>query len=347
MRTSIVVALAVALSACNTVSYYAQSVSGQLHLMLSREPIDKLLTYSALDKGTKHRLRQAQAIRAFASRVLALPDNDSYRSYVQLQRPFVVWSLFATSAFSLVPRQWCFPIAGCVPYRGYFSRAAAQAFAQALRAQHNDVFVGGVTAYSTLGWFDDPLLSTMLRQGEIATASIIFHELAHQVVYVPGDTPFNEAFATTVENAGVRRWLKKQKTQHDLRAYKVTWQRQQNFFDLIEKTRARLTQLYHSGADHRRMHAAKHAIFRAMRMDYRRLKRRWKEFRGYDVWFKEPINNAKLTAVTVYRTLAPDFARLLAACNGDFVRFYRAVAALGALGARARRDQLASASSCS
>jgi predicted aminopeptidase len=347
MRVLIAIGLAVALSACSTVSYYAQSVSGQLRLMSSREPIERLLANPALDDGTKRRLRQAQAIRNFASRALALPDNDSYRSYVQLQRPFVVWSLFATPEFSLVPRQWCFPIAGCVPYRGYFIQATAQAFAQALRAQGDDVFVGGVAAYSTLGWFNDPLLSTMLRRGETATAAIIFHELAHQAVYVPGDTPFNEAFATAVENAGVRRWLEAQGRQDDLRAYEVAWQRRQDFHDLIEKTRARLAQLYQSGINRQRMRSAKHAILRAMRTDYRMLKRRWNGFRGYDIWFEEPINNAKLTAVAVYRTLVPDFERLLAACNGGFARFYREVAALAALGARSRRDRLTSASSCS
>jgi predicted aminopeptidase len=347
MRALIVIGLAVAVSACSTVSYYAHSISNQLHLLSSREPIERLLVDPALDESIKRRLRQTQAIRDFASRALALPDNDSYRSYVQLQRPYVAWSLFATPEFSVVSRQWCFPIAGCVPYRGYFNQAAAQAFAQALRAQGDDVFVGGVTAYSTLGWFDDPLLSTMLRQGETGTASIIFHELAHQAVYVAGDAPFNEAFATAVENAGVRHWLKGQGRQDDLRAYEAASRRRQGFLDLIEKTRAHLVQLYHGGKNRRQMRSAKHAILRAMQTDYRRLKRRWKGFRGYDIWFKEPINNAKLAAMTVYRTLVPDFERLLAACNGDFARFYREVAALAALGARARRERLTSASTCS
>jgi predicted aminopeptidase len=331
------------LSGCATLSYYAQSVSGQLRLMSKREPVAELLANPALAPELRQQLALAREIRNFASLELALPDNGSYRSYVQLEQPYVVWSLFATPEFSLQPRQWCFPIAGCVPYRGYFAQAHAQAFARELRAQGLDVFVGGVPAYSTLGWFDDPLLSSMLLQGKTGTAAIIFHELAHQQVYVQDDAAFNEAFAVTVEKAGVRRWLKQHGMRQDLRAFEAAWRRRQDFFDLVEQTRARLRALYRSDIGADRMRGAKQAIIADMRAEYRK-KRRWNVFAGYDDWFEGPINNAKLAAVAIYRKLVPDFERLLASCGGDFARFYSKVAELGELARRARRVRLASES---
>jgi predicted aminopeptidase len=342
-----VVMAALLLPACSTISYYAQSIGGQMGLMSRREPVQALLTDPKIDTDLKQHLARAQEIRDFASQVLALPDNDSYRSYVQLNHPFVVWSLFATPEFSLEPRQWCFPIAGCVPYRGYFAEQAARAFAQDLRRQGMDVFVGGVPAYSTLGWFDDPLLSSMLGQGEAGTAAIIFHELAHQQVYVPGDAAFNEGFAVAVEKTGVYRWLARRGTQEELRDYQAAWQRKQDFFDLVEGTRARLSALYQSDVNAALMREAKRKIIAAMRDEYQELKRRWGGFAGYDYWFEEPINNAKLMAVAVYRDLVADFERWFAACGGDFERFYREVAQLGELESAERRVRLNSVQACS
>lgn len=343
----VIVLLALWLPACSTFSYYAQSIGGQMRLMSRREGVQALLTDPETDADLKQRLKLTQEIRNFASTALKLPDNGSYRSYVQLSRPFVVWSLFATPEFSLEPRQWCFPIVGCVPYRGYFSEQAAQAFAQDLREEGLDVFVGGVPAYSTLGWFDDPLLSSMLTQGEAATAAIIFHELAHQRVYVPGDTAFNEAFAVAVEKVGVYRWLAEHRGPEERRAYEAAWRRKQDFFDLVEAARARLSTLYRSDADAARMRETKQAIIADMRDDYQELKRHWGGFAGYDDWFGSPINNAKLTAVAIYRGLVPDFERLLTACGGDFERFYRQVEQLTQLELAERHAQLNLVQSCS
>lgn len=344
---SAIVVVALLLAGCTTISYYVQSIGGQLRLISHREPIQTLLNDPTKDAKLKQQLRQAQAIRDFASQVLKLPDNDSYRSYVQLQHPYVVWSLFATPEFSLQPEQWCFPIAGCVFYRGYFSEQAAQKFAQALRAQGMDVYVGGVTAYSTLGWFDDPLLSSMLSQGEVDTAATIFHELAHQQVYVSGDTAFNEAFATAVANAGIRRWLRRHGGRAAMHAYAVAWRRKQDFLDLVEETRARLAALYASHKDAAHMRAAKRAIIAHMRTDYRDLKRRWGGYNGYDYWFEHPINNAKLAAVAIYREFVPDFVRLLKACGGDFARFYQKVEEIGELAPEQRHARLNSVRTCS
>lgn len=338
--------LALLLPACATMSYYAQSIGGQLRLMSAREPIAALLADPGTDMTLKKRLARTHAMRGFASGVLELPDNGSYRSYVQLEHPFVVWSLFAAPEFSLQPRQWCFPIAGCVPYRGYFDARDARKFARNLRSQGMDVHVGGVAAYSTLGWFDDPLLSSMLYRGEAETAGIIFHELAHAKVYAPGDAPFNEGFAMTVENAGVHRWLAAHGTRADLRAYKTAWRREQRFFDLVDVTRARLSALYASDASVASKRQAKRRIIARMRTDYRRMKGRWRGYHGYDYWFNAPINNAKLAAVATYRDLVPDFERLLARCDDDFAGFYREVALLSELAPDERRLRLKSASSC-
>jgi predicted aminopeptidase len=335
------------LSACSTIAYYAQSISGQLRLLSGREPIQGLITNPQTKTSLKQRLVQAQKIRDFASKALDLPDNDSYRTYVQLDHPFIVWLLFATPEFSLQPHQWCFPIVGCVPYRGYFSQLAAEALAQELRTQGMDVYVGGVAAYSTLGWFDDPLLSSMLLQGDLGTASIIFHELAHQQVYVQGDTVFNESFSTAVEKAGVRRWLQARGKRTELRAFDAAWRRKQDFFDLVETTRARLSTLYERNMNAMRKRATKRAIIATMREDYRDLKAHWGGYGGYDYWFNKPINNAKLAAVAIYRDFVPDFERLLAACGGDFARFYRDAAKLGELQPAERRARLNAVATCS
>lgn len=334
------------MSACGTISFYAQSIGGQLKLMTDREPIAALLADPGTDAQLKERLARTQAMRTFASDVLKLPDNDSYRSYVQLDHPFVVWALFATPEFSLRPRQWCFPVAGCVPYRGYFAARDARAFARTLREEGLDVYVGGVAAYSTLGWFDDPLLSSMLYSSEAETAGIIFHELAHQQIYAAGDAVFNESFAMTVEHAGVHRWLAARGTDADLNTYQTVWRRKQVFFDLVETVRARLSALYASNADAAFKRRAKRRMIAGLRADYQRLKSNWAGDDGYDYWFEAPINNAKLAAVATYRDLVPGFERLLARCDGDLARFYREAARLSELAADERRVRLESASTC-
>jgi predicted aminopeptidase len=316
---------------CSTVAYYHQAIKGHLGIMARREPIAAILIDQKRDAALIARLKKAQSIRDFASQELALPENDSYRSYVDVGRQYVTWSVYATPEFSLTLKQWCFPVAGCVPYRGYFSQRQALDFAAALRAEQLDVYIGGVIAYSTLGWFDDPLLNTMLVRDEIIMAGIMFHELAHQKVYIEDDTAFNEAFAEAVQQEGVKRWLRKNGTQEDLTAFKRYAQHRFTFLNLVEKTRTALAAVYasHTGVEPKR--AAKRAIIEDMRTQYQRLKTSWNGYRGYDRWFKEPINNAKLAAVAIYRDRVPDFVRLLKECGGDFRRFYAEVAKIGCL----------------
>ena len=187
--------------------YLMQAAGGQMELVSKREPIHSVLSNPATTEKLRGRLEYVTAARDFASRELGLPDNASYRSYADLQRPYVVWNVFAADEFSVEPKRWCFPIAGCVVYRGYFKESAAQAYALKMRMRGNDAMVGGVAAYSTLGHFKDPVLNTMMGWSDAQLAGTLFHELAHQVVYIPGDSEFNEAFATAVEEVGLERPL--------------------------------------------------------------------------------------------------------------------------------------------
>jgi predicted aminopeptidase len=331
---------------CTSLDYYRQAMQGHLDIMSRREPVAEILADPGRDAALRARLRVAQGIRAFASKELALPDNGSYRSYVDVGRDAVTWNVFATAEFSLEPRLWCFPLVGCVVYRGYFSEDQAQRFAQALREQGLDVYVGRATAYSTLGWFDDPLLSTMLQRGETALAGIVFHELAHQVLYVDDDTAFNEAFAMTVQEEGVRRWLRRRGGATELAAYEQALRRSQGFLDLVDSVRRHLAALYASGVREAAMREAKQGLIQAMRRRYVRLKADWDGHGGFDAWFDAPINNAKLVSVAVYRELVPDFNRLLQCCGGDLARFYRRVAEIGALDPDVRHPALHDARDC-
>jgi predicted aminopeptidase len=338
--------LVLLLGGCTHLDYYRQAVQGHLDIMSRREPVVDILSDPGRDAELRERLRVAQAIRAFASEELALPDNASYRSYVDLGRDAVTWNVFATAEFSLEPRLWCFPLVGCVAYRGYFFKDPAQRFARSLREQGLDVYIGGATAYSTLGWFDDPLLNTMLGRGETALAGIVFHELAHQVLYVEDDTAFNEAFAVTVQEQGVRRWLRCRRGAAELAAYEQLLQRAQGFLDLVDSTRRGLAAFYASGLEEAAMREAKAGLIQAMRDRYARLKADWGGYGGYDAWFDGPINNAKLVSVAVYRDLVPDFERLLRRCGGELARFYARVAELGDLSPELRHQALRDARDC-
>jgi predicted aminopeptidase len=333
-------------SGCTGLGYYGQAVRGHLALMQAREPVAELLRNPELDPELRARLEQSQGMRSFAIHELGLPDNSSYRSYVALDRPYVVWNVFAAPALSLEPERWCFPVAGCVAYRGYFAEADARAYAAELQAEGLDVFVGGAIAYSTLGWFDDPLLSSMLERGELALAGLIFHELAHQRLYVEDDTAFNEAFASAVEQVGVRRWLLREAPERSA-DYAAFLARRMQFEQLLAETRARLAAIYANPAlDAAAKHAAKAAELDALGGRYAALRASWDGWPGYDAWFAEPVNNARLAAIALYRAQVPDFERWLAACGGDLERFYAAVDALAELDAPQRAARLRGAARC-
>jgi predicted aminopeptidase len=303
MRTFCLGLSALALSGCETLSYYGQAVGGHLALVGSAQPVAQVLADPAAARALKEQLQVAGEIRDFATRKLGLPDNGSYRSYAALGRPYAVWNVVAAPEFSLTPVQSCFPFAGCVAYRGFYDQAAAQRHAAGLRDTGNDVVVYGVPAYSTLGWFDDPLLSTFIGYPEADLARLVFHELAHQLLYVKGDSTFNESFAVAVEREGVRRWLAARGREAE---------RARDSATQVAAVRARLEVLYRTRLAPQAMRERKRAELEALRP----LIARMPAFEG-----QEP-NNAFVASHATYTELVPVFERLLAQAKGDLPTFY-------------------------
>jgi predicted aminopeptidase len=319
--------------------YLLQSAQGHLALMSEREPIAGVIDKPSTSAALRAQLESVTAIRDFASRALGLPDNGSYRKYADIGRPYVVWNVVAAPEFSVDPKQWCFPIVGCVAYRGYFVEKRARRFAAGLHAKGFDVVVGGVAAYSTLGHFDDPILSSMVNWNDVELASIIFHELTHQMLYVPNDASFNEALATTVEEEGVRRWLQQQGRDKDLADHLLRQSRYLEVIALMSKTRSHLRVLYASGLPQPLMRVRKRSALEEMRESYAALKKEWRGHARFDAWFAEDINNAHLASIATYFTCVPGFQRELQAVGGDLRAFYRRARELAKLDRR-QRDAL-------
>lgn len=342
-RTLIVLAAAVVaagVAGCSTIGYYAQSISGHLAMLRSARPIPDVVADPATPEELRERLLRAQQIRIFASKELGLPENASYTEYADLHRPFVVWNVFATRELSLDLKQWCYPVVGCAGYRGYFDREAAERAAAALRSDGYEVNVAGVPAYSTLGWLPDPLLNTFIGGSEGQVASMVFHELAHQVVFVGGDTTFNESFATAVEREGVRRWLAANDDPALRQSYAEFARRRQDFINLLLTYRDRLDALYRSGVPDDLKRDGKRRLFAELQADYRRLKASWGGFAGYDRYFAQDLTNAHLAAVGAYNALVPAFDALLDREGGDFARFYAEVRRLSRLAKDDREAEL-------
>ena len=325
---------------CTNLGYYWQSVSGQLDVWRRERPVEEVLADSASAQVLKERLARVVEIRDFASRELGLPDNRSYRRYADLQRPFVVWNVFAAPEFSVQPLQWCFPFAGCVNYRGYFSREAAEHYAAELAGQGHDVFVGGVPAYSTLGHFADPVLNTFIHYPTAELARLLFHELAHQVAYAKDDTVFNESFAVAVEQVGVQRWLARTGDTGQWAAFERNQRIRMEFARLLERYRQRLDALYRTRIAPEAMRDRKRVILGELEAEYRALKAGWGGFAGYDRWFEQKPNNAQVASVAIYTQLVPAFEALLAREGGDLPRFYAAVRELAALPTERREASL-------
>jgi predicted aminopeptidase len=323
--------LALLLGGCSSLSYYAQSVRGHLGVAAAARPLEDVMADPATSDGVRRRLAELPALRRFAVEELALPDSDSYRRYADVRREALVWAVVAAPSDSLEPREWCYPIIGCAAYRGYFSVAAADAYAATLRAAGWDVAVEPVPAYSTLGWFSDPLPSTVIGWPLPEIAALVFHELAHEALYLPGDSAFNEAYATLVAQEGVRRWL----ARHGDAAQQAAWRRKQqkrrDFLALLARTRARLAALYASDLARERMRQRKAEIFATLRDDYAALKRSWGGYDGYERWFARPLNNAHVASIGTYHGLEPAFRRLLQHSGGDMAAFHAACRDLAAL----------------
>lgn len=316
--------------------YLAHTARGQMSVMAKREPITRVIASSATPVPVKTQLERVLAIREFAVSELGLPDNGSYRSYADLGRPYVVWNVVAAPEFSIEPKQWCFPIAGCVAYRGYFSEPKARAFAARLDREGYDVYVGGVAAYSTLGHFDDPVLNTMIGWSDVQLAAIIFHELSHQLLYVPGDSAFNEGFASVLEDEGVRRWLAAQSRTADLGAFHQQRQRYVEFVGEVSETRARLATLYGTALAAGEMRARKQSVLDDFAQAHARLKAEWGGRSVFDRWFSEGVNNAHLVSVATYQDCVPAIEAVLAAAGRDLGEFYRRMREIARLDSPAR-----------
>ncbi len=316
--------------------YLLQSAEGQLQLMSKRRPITQVIDAPTTPATLRSQLEAVASIRDFASKQLALPDNGSYRSYADVGRPYVVWNVVAAPEFSVDPKQWCYPIVGCVAYRGYFVEARARKFAARQRAGGLDVVVAGTAAYSTLGHFDDPILNTMVEWDDVELASIVFHELTHQLLYVANDASFNEALATTVEEEGVKRWLQAQGRDQDLARHRLEQQHYLEVIDLLGATRDKLRVIYAAQEPVEELRADKRKAFAQMRDAYAALRERWGGHAPFDAWFDHDINNAHLASVATYFVCVPGFERELRAVDGDLPAFYRRVREIAKMPQQAR-----------
>lgn len=314
----------VALTSCQTVDFYTQAAAGQLEILRKSQPSSKVIADPATAPALRRKLTQVEEIRHFASTHLGLPGNRSYGRYADLGREHVVWVLFAAPEFSLEPKKWRYPAVGELDYRGYFRKEDSVELAQKLRADGYDVYVGGVDAYSTLGWFHDPVLNTFVDYPDIDLAETIFHELAHLEFFRRGDTDFNESFANVVSEEGVRRWLKHHGRTADLKKYEGRLVRRREFYQEIDRVRLQLKAIYQSGRPEPEMRRMKAEILAGLRDQFRELRRRWGG-RGLEEWLKEDLHNGHIVSVSLYYEHMPVFESLLAECNGDLELFYQKV----------------------
>jgi predicted aminopeptidase len=328
-----------AMSGCQTLSYYSQAIKGHYQVVAHEQKIKKLLADPQTPAPLKAKLELVQNLRAFARKDLQLPVDGHYEKYADVHRPFVVWNVEAAPEFSLEPKTWWYPFVGSLEYRGYFSERDAQKYAASLEKKGYDVSVGGVTAYSTLGWFKDPLLNTFIFDPEPDLAETMFHELGHQRVFASGDTDFNEAFATTVGQEGARRWLRAKGNQVALDEYLAQLRRTTEFVRLVMTTREQLETLcgderteggkikatkQKRAAPPEQLRRQKQELLDRLRQEYAQLKAQWGGQTDYDAWFARPINNAQLNSVAAYYDLVPGFERLLDQNSGDLGKFYEA-----------------------
>lgn len=351
-RLLFLLAMGCAVAGCETSHYYHQAISGEYEILKHRQPIAALLTDPKTDPKLKQKFELIIQLRAFAERELKLPVNKHYLTYVDLQRPFAVWNVHAAPVLSLEPKKWWYPLVGRLKYRGYFLEKEARAYGERLAQEGEDVYVEGVEAYSTLGWFADPLMNTFIYHAEPDLAETIFHELTHQRVFLGGDTDFNEAFATTVAEEGVRRWYLAKGDEPGYQRYLTELQRNRQFVELIMNTRARLLALYgdpkkpnsvssldlSAGAPW--MLAEKARIISELRSGYEKLKASWGGYAAYDGWFGRSLNNAQLNTIAVYYLLVPGFQKMLRSEGGDLEHFYKAVRDLRKLGKEERHRYL-------
>jgi len=323
-RLLIFPALICFLTACSGPGYYLQAISGQWQLMHARQDVQSLLANPATSPELTANLKAADQIKTFAQNTLDLPSNGSYSSYVEVDGDALVWNVIATEEFSLQAKKWCFPVAGCVPYRGFFKQQKAEDSATRLHKKGMDVFISPAAAYSSLGWFSDPLLSTMFSASDVRLAAYLFHELAHQRLYVKGDGQFNESYAGFVEQAGIRIWLEAGQRQDDLLQWQLLQGASKDFTDLIGVVRSELANVYNSNRTETIKRQMKADIFRSFTHAYKRLiAEKWQGRHYYANWFEKPVNNARLALYNTYEGSHCAFQRLLDKAEGDLQTFHQ------------------------
>lgn len=328
-----------AISACSSSSYYWQAINGHLAIVALEQPISDLLQQPRLDPKLRHKLKLVAQARRFASTQLALPDNASYTQYADLHRPYVTWNVVITPEFSVEPERWCYLFAGCFNYRGYFHEQDAREFASSHQDQGYDVAITGSWAYSTLGWFDDPVLNTMLQHDDADVIGILFHELGHQTVYVKDDSSFNESFANAVEQVGLRRWYQHVGEPAQYQAFLLRHRQRNAVIQMMKDTRTRLRALYAEDISAKQKRLKKHALFGELKQRYRA----WREHHGfsaYDRWMQQDLNNAHLALIATYSDKVPEFLAMLAAQHGNLPAFYREAKRVGALPPKQRNAAL-------
>ena len=342
-RALFALAVGLGLAGCASLEYYAQAAAGQLSLVRAARPIDTLMDDPEISNALRKQLGLVMEMRAFAEAELALPVGSQYSQYANLERDWVVWNVFAALPLTLEPKTWCYPLAGCSAYRGYFKERSAQNYAGDLAGEGYDTYVAGVAAYSTLGWLNDPVLNTFINREESQLADLIFHELAHQLLYVPGDTAFNESFATAVAMEGVRRWMLHRDNPAQYARYLEGRNRQGQFIALIARHRDRLSTIYESAGPADEKLRQKSRQIALLRDDFALLQLQWGDDESYSAWMAAPMNNAKLISVGLYFDLVPAFEQLLVSGDSNLGEFYARCQDLAGLDIEARRAQLAAA----
>jgi len=342
LRLLLVLLLSLHLAGCDSLAYYSQAVSGQLSLLSERKDISSVIDDPDTPAQLKKQLELVLQLRKFAESELQLPVESQYSDYVDLNRDYVVWNVFVAPVLSLQAKTWCYPIAGCAAYRGYFSEQEARSYAEGLTAQGFDTYVGGVAAYSTLGWFDDPVLNTFIFREESQLADLIFHELAHQLLYVPGDTVFNESFATAVAREGVRRWMLRQGDTGQYDGYLQRMQHRDDFIQLVVRYQGMLESVYQSPASDAEKRNRKEELIGQLSGDYISIQQQRGGSLPYSGWINAGVNNAKLNSIAMYYNLVPILEELLASEKFQLPAFYARCRQLEKLGPEAREHQLRS-----
>lgn len=309
------------LPGCASIKYYSQSIQGQFEVIQKRQAITDIINKQDISSSLRNELMSVLLLRHFSTEQLGLPINNSYLSYTDLERDYVIWNIFANDEFSIEPLSWCYLIVGCLSYRGYFSQSEAEQHAMQLKKQGYDIYLGGVAAYSTLGWFDDPVLNTMLPWGETYLATVMFHELAHQQLYIKNDTEFNESYADAVAHIGVTKWLEQKQDKEQLKEYQLSQSHEKAFVALVIRYKSILDKLYKSSENENIKRKRKKDLFKKMRDEYFELTQEWGA-NPYKKLFSSEMNNAKLASIVTYRKFVPAFLEIYEKLNKNLARFY-------------------------